>query len=229
MGFVSAMGLLRWTDPRTMYAVLLAVILVLTPLNQWDPKPTPAPVVRWLLTVFVNWGFAWVAAVVAVLAPVRTDPRLWAGFAANGAAAFLLHWWCFGPPLTDRINAATGGYCDGDLAVKGTYECYALGHTWIDGFDTSSHCYLLAQFIVLTGCLLVRAHLPRAGDEESQANSTQVKPRGVDAGRVLGWVLLGRFGVEFLITALFYHTLAERVVGYALGVAIVQVVVLNMR
>ena len=206
------------------YGILVGILMICAPFNRYNATIASSPVIHLLSKVFVNWGYTWCAILMAGLVGLST--RLWLSFAVNGIIGFCTNWWFFGPPIFDRINSATGGYCDGDSLIKDTFRCAQSGNVWLNGLDISSHCYLLGQYVILICFALVNLRIYPISDSES-ATYNPLPRNGQQILRALGWVLGTMFLAEYIITCVFFHTFAERVLGLFFGVLAIQAITLT--
>ncbi|VEU23690.1 DEKNAAC105070 [Brettanomyces naardenensis] len=129
--------------------------------------------------------------------------------------------WFFGDSIFGRILKFTGGKCSNGDPKLGYHHCLAQdGNQWVGGVKLSGHSLILTCFTVsilfeqLTLFKLYRIndsndlHLRRCGKE-------------LHAGiQALAFILVIVWAFMFLITAIFYHTTLEKVVGVACGLFI---------
>lgn len=116
--------------------------------------------------------------------------------------------WFFGLSIFERLNVFMGGHCEvsGQRAQVPMYLCYrTLDARWVDAFDASGHLF----FLSLCSLILLREVLNRDGP----------KP--------VRWGVLALIGIWYLmynVTCVFFHTMAEKVVGLACGLLVVGAV-----
>lgn len=217
-------GAIQINEYVLVYSILVGIILLCAPFNSYNATIASSPAIHLLSKVFVNWGYTWCAALLAGLAGFNL--KLWLAFIANGIIGLCTNWWFFGPPIFDRINGATGGFCDGDSLITDTYHCAKNGFLWQNGLDISSHCYLLGQYIILVSFALVNFQIRPASDSETATYSSFPR-NGRQLVRAAAWVLGTMFLAEYLITCVFFHTFAERMMGLFFGVLAIQSITLT--
>jgi Inositol phospholipid synthesis and fat-storage-inducing TM len=109
--------------------------------------------------------------------------------------------WCFGLPLMDKIFVWTGGSCQGTsnpINDPSSSLCRNVGGKWLGGFDPSGHSFLL----VLSSLYLWFELLPLLRVD----NKVPILLKLVLGVLVAWWWM-------FLMTAVYFHSFAEKLGG----------------
>lgn len=120
-----------------------------------------------------------------------------AKFISLSILSTFLHIWWFGTSIFERINISTGGHCDNILLSM--TQCAKENLLWTNGFDASGHFFVLSIYIIVTL------------QEIYKLNDTSKNLLIASTVCVALWYF------EFTITALFFHTTLEKIVGLSLG------------
>lgn len=163
--------------------------------------------------VFVqHYGYVWFTAAHAGHVLLHTDQhnRIPSAAVARHALKYalvtacfvLVQRWCFGAPLVERINAASGGHCEPSPLPMAQCKRRADA-VWVDGFDLLSHYYILVSLGLMLWDL--RDARPVARAAVARVAQLVVVP--------LSTFLLAVWFVEFAVTSIFFHSVGERLAG----------------
>lgn len=174
-----------------------------------------SPTLQWLNIVMVNDGLLWFIALYSIFGIYnKANLKLYAmQFVSILALSFFLYVWWFGQSIFDRINIATGGHCD-DPRFSTIKSCVSNKHIWIHGFDCSGHYYILSIYITI-----ILQHIYRLWELTRDGANFQFDKLSTyeRALFIVSSVILALWYFEFIITAVFFHTTGEKVVGMLLG------------
>lgn len=195
--------------------------------------------------IFVKKGWAWTTAVVfafyaILLSQRRTSLQNFIRFL--GRYAIVTLWWvlftqwCFGMPLMDWVFIATGGKCANIVKAnldkhswlleegRETFEttmlssaaCRKVKGTWSGGHDPLGHVFLLVhsslflffEIVQFQGCL---------------ARHRSIIENVRTAPHLIVVPLLGLWWFMLLVTNMYFHLFAEKVVGLGAGYLVLAV------
>ncbi|AET41469.1 Yft2p Ecym_8183 [Eremothecium cymbalariae DBVPG len=111
--------------------------------------------------------------------------------------------------LIDHVFIWTGGRCTVS-DTKSSMECYRLHGKWVGGFDISGHFCFVTNLSLILWCELFSL------EQYLSANEIRLRKRLI---WIKYMILLALVTWIFIlwVTALFYHTLLEKVLGLILG------------
>lgn len=135
--------------------------------------------------------------------------------------------WFFGPLIFDRIDVVSGGHCDG--AILPHPQCVDI-YKWIVGFDCSGHTYILVSMSLLVWQVIqpIPKFTERRNDLENSLTSTTESKVATYLKCITTIILLIWYSM-LVITCLFFHTYAEKVVGLLVGLALPASVIIFPR
>lgn len=112
----------------------------------------------------------------------------------------------------DHIFIITGGRCTSGSGTSSAETCKLQDGKWVGGFDISGHfCFLMNISCVLWSELT--SFLEYIKQEELEDNLKKLYRFGINAIIVTLYIWMSLI----FVTALFYHTLLEKILGCALG------------
>lgn len=205
---------------RNASVVYVAVFIVSIPVWYYARAYRDVVLHNWLMAetnvVFVQlFGYVWFTAAYASHVFLYTDEQNRIPEAVLVQQAFkyalvtvcyiLVQRWCFGAPIVERINVATGGSCDRPFLSMNQCKLDPEA-VWVDGFDLLSHYYIILSLSLMLWHNRDSMH--------TMAPSTTTWAKTAD--RLLKpfcGVLLAVWFLEFCITSTFFHTVGERFTG----------------
>lgn len=140
----------------------------------------------------------------------------------------LLIVWFFGPSIFERIHYATGGFCIDHLDIKYYGICVRNGFKYVGGFKCSGHSLITCTF---STCLFTEA----LGVLDWIDYITNVYSLPFTIKRMGNFVVLSAISISlcwmmmFVVTCMFYHTFAERIVGTTCASSIVLFVYIRCK
>lgn len=137
--------------------------------------------------------------------------------------------WCWGPPLIDRLFAATGGTCSVP-SLTYSIECKRAGGQWEGGHDASGHCMMLIRATLFLWEEVIAGGFVPFGSCTTDKDGKDLGGMGLGAkicakgGRP--GCLSSSFAAAICIlwtfmlmtTALFFHPLEEKISGTIFGI-----------
>lgn len=132
------------------------------------------------------------------------------------ASLCLLIVWFFGVSIYERIHHYTGGTCLDHPNLKYYRQCVNKGFTYIGGFKCSGHSLITSTF---TTCLVIECwslldwllYINKINELSFKLNKIGNSILLISISVSFCWSIM------YLVTCLFYHTFAERVVGTLCG------------
>lgn len=112
----------------------------------------------------------------------------------------------------DSVFIITGGSCLLGEGTQSAERCRAGGGKWVGGFDISGHfCFLVNVSMILWFEL---SHYQKYLERESV-----LSPNGMLAKSIIGLVVcvLVVWILMLMITAIYYHTILEKILGCSMG------------
>ncbi|CAH2355048.1 hypothetical protein CLIB1423_21S00650 [[Candida] railenensis] len=150
----------------------------------------------------------------------------------------ILVMWFFGPSLFDIVNRLTGGYCK---ISTSQFKCMQDKDSWVNGFDTSGHVFMLvgmsvSLLILLEACKCsnkpvyqsleeqipaeeLEVPAPSSSPSPSRFASLYIIPNS-DFLDLITYLFLFFWYVVLMVTALFFHTFVEKCFGLLFGMTL---------
>lgn len=133
--------------------------------------------------------------------------------------------WFFGDPIFERILKGTGGRCSNGNAKLSYHQCLADdGNVWVGGTKMSGHSLILSCFTVT---LLFEVHNLITVYRINRLNGVLDSISAKRYQALFYWSLIAISGTAiliwlslFTITAIFYHTILEKIVGLTCGLVV---------
>lgn len=164
-----------------------------------------SPVNAAINNIFVQgYGYLWFTVATAAVAVSNRMVMKW--YAVATIWVILVTRWFVGPSLFERLDILAGGWCRG-LGSAGSVPSKCAD--WVSKFDASGHYFLI---------LTMSTNLEGPGARQSAAGTLMARKWAQTAVSTVVIVLLAIWYVEFVVTSLFFHTVAERTVGLVFGV-----------
>jgi hypothetical protein len=217
-------------DRRLVLCVYPVVLLLGQLVHIGRPEPTYFSNSRNIFNqIFVKKGWLWTTIAFLILlgdtayvnaskrqkSPAHCIGQAFVRYFAATAWWIVFAQWLFGLPIMDRVFILTGGSCEGVTSISNITSvssayCRANGGIWTGGYDPSGHMFLLVH----SSLFLWLEILPHLRDRKA--------PLSIAVKLVVG--LLALWGWMLLMTAVYFHSFPEKVVGLACGYVEVGVV-----
>lgn len=123
--------------------------------------------------------------------------------------SIILFIWWFGSSILERINIFTGGHCYDPVFIT-ISQCHQYGNNWINGFDISGHFYILSIYITIIMNETYKKFKSVDFDIDNLSSKDKIL-LSISLITLLLWYF------EFLITAIFFHSVWEKLIGMILG------------
>ncbi|CEP62281.1 Yft2p LALA0_S05e02014g [Lachancea lanzarotensis] len=113
--------------------------------------------------------------------------------------------------VIDGIFVWTGGSCT-TSTTKSAETCRKQGGEWVNGFDVSGHfCFLTTVSLILWEELRSARQYMTANEIDVSSSKIWLVLQSVVVGVLIVW------GFVLCVTAIYYHTVLEKVLGLAMG------------
>ncbi|SCU91474.1 LAME_0E12640g1_1 [Lachancea meyersii CBS 8951] len=113
--------------------------------------------------------------------------------------------------VIDRVFVWTGGSCS-TSSTKSAEKCRKQGGRWENGFDVSGHfCFLTTVSLILWQELRLAFQYMAANEINGRSSRTWLALQSTTLAVLIVWAFI------LCVTAIYYHTLLEKVLGLAMG------------
>lgn len=132
--------------------------------------------------------------------------------------------WFFGDSIFERILKATGGHCSADSNKLGYHECLANGeYTWVGGVKLSGHSLILSCFattLIMEMGSLYQLYRVNLADDIYSPRENRIPKQLFIVIATVACTVAAIWSFMYLVTATFYHTVFEKLVGTLCGLLI---------